>query len=278
MKALMDQSFGISSWQSQGTSYTPDQAIDQLRNSYLTLVPNPNQDLNALMGGLNPYSIMGLSESNSKGLFVTGWGPNGTGEAILYMTRRDNGTVYWNSVLVAPTGFVPPVDSVSHEAFCADSRVPMLIEQLKGSVNQSNGDMFAALASPAHGIDVRLWAYQPAVNYNASNAYTVYTSTQIYDWGAGHISGLPDAGTFKDIIQPKLLDVLNAPNMERYCDDLTKVYPLANPWPYPNMRFYNLYKPSSSPQALDQRTWLVGFEYVNGQPYIAALVTIITEP
>jgi photosystem II stability/assembly factor-like uncharacterized protein len=278
MKAAMDQSFGIAFWQSQGTSYTPDLAIEQLRNSYLTLIPNASQDLYALTDGLNPYSIMGLSESNSKGLFVSGWRPDGTGEAILYFTRRPDGTVYWNSVLIAPTGFLPDIDPVSHDAFCADTRILSLIDQLRGSMSQSNGDMFAALATPGYGIDVRLWAYQPAVHFNGSNANTVFTSTQIYDWGAGHISGMPDTGTFKDIIQPKLLDVLNAPNMEKYCDDLTKVYPLATPWPYPNMHFYNLYKPSSSPQALDYRTWLVGFEYVNGQPYLAALVTIIAEP
>ena len=48
---------------------------------------------------------------------------------------------------------------VSHDAFCADTRIPILIEQLKGSMNQSNGDMFAGLVSPVHGVDVRLWAY-----------------------------------------------------------------------------------------------------------------------
>jgi len=86
-----------------------------------------------------------------------------------------------------------------------------------------------------------------------------------------------DVGSFKDIIQPKLADVLNAPNMETYCDNLTKVFPLSNPWPYPDYRYYNLYKPASA-AFFDFRTWLIGFEYVNGQPYISALVTIVWEP
>ena len=226
---------------------------------------------------------MGLDASTSQALFVSGWGLDGKGEALLYFTRFPSGIPYWHSVLIAPTGFTPTAattstDPSTHEAFCADTRIAPLIEQLKGRLDQSNGDMFAALVSPTHGVDVRLWAYQPAVNFNTNTAKTIFTSTDSYSWGSGGGSGgAPDVGTFKDLIQPKLLDVLNAPNMETYCDNLTKVYPLATPWPYPNMRYYNLYKPASA-AFFDFRTWLVGIEYVNGQPYISALVTIIWEP
>ena len=85
------------------------------------------------------------------------------------------------------------------------------IEQLKGSLNQSNGDMFSSLVSLAHGVDVRLWAYQPAVNFTTISAKNVFTDTTVYNWGAGP-SGTPDSGSFKDILQPKLLEVFNAPN------------------------------------------------------------------
>jgi hypothetical protein len=179
-------------------------------------------------------------------------------------------------VLIAPTGFIANTDPTTHDAFCADTRIGQLLDQLQGSINQSSGDMFAGLVSPLHGVDIRLWAYSTAVNYNATGARSVFTSTDSINWGGGP-SGTPDVGTFKDIIQPKLAEVLNAPNMETYCDNLTKVYPLANPWPYPNYRYYNLYKPASS-AFFDFRTWLIGFEYVNGQPYISALVTIVWEP
>jgi CARDB len=281
-KSMMDQSFGFAFWQSQGYSTTPNEAIGQLPShlSATPLTPNASQDLNALLGGLNPYSIMGLNPSNSQGLFVSGWGSDGKGEAILYFTRRPDGTAYWHSVLIAPSGFIPDVDpTLTHDAFCADTRIPLLLTQLKGSLNQSNADTFSGLASPAHGIDVRLWAYASPVNFNANNVYTVFTSTQVYNWGSGPAGG-PEGvvGTFKDVIQPKLLEVLNAPNMETYCDNLTKVFPLTNPWQYPDMRYYNLYKPASPDIYFDFRTWLIGFEYVNGQPYIAAMVTIVWEP
>ena len=277
-KSMMDQSFGFAFWQSQGFSNTPDEAIQQLQGYLGTtpLTPNASQDLNALLGGLNPYSIMGLSESNSQGLFVSGWGLDGKGEAILYFTRRPDGTAYWHSVLIAPSKFIPAPDVVSHETFCADTRIATLLEQLKGSVNQSNGDMFAGLVSPLHGVDVRLWAYASPVNFNTNTAKTVFTSSDSYEWGGGP-SGGPNPGSFRDIIQPKLLEVFNAPNMETYCDNLTKVFPLSTPWPYPDMRYYNFYKPASD-QFFDFRTWLVGFEYVNGTPYLSALVSIVWEP
>lgn len=85
-------------------------------------------------------------------------------------------------------------------------------------------------------------------------------------------------GTFKDVIQPRLAEVLSAPTVQTYCDSLTNVFPLSNPWPYTNIRFYNLYKPASSEAELDFRTWLIGFEYINNQPYLHSLVTIEWEP
>ena len=277
----MDQSFNFAYWQSQGFSSPADQAVESLRTGNLSattpLVSDPNKDLIALLDGLNPYSIMGLDPARSQALFVSGWGVDGAGEAILYVTRRLDGSLYFYGVLIAPTKFVSASGPITHEAFCADPRIPALIEQLKASMNQSNGELFASLVSPSNGVNIRLWAYSSEVNFSAASATTVFTGTDSYNWGGGP-SGQPDVGSFKDIIQPKLLDVLNASNRETYCDELTKVFPLANPWPYPNIRYYNLYKPSTSAVALDFRTWLIGFEYLNNQPYLHSMVTIVWEP
>jgi hypothetical protein len=277
----MGASFSMAFWQSQGISLTPDDAIQQLQLNYISaatiLVPDPNKDLNTLLGGLNPYSIMGLDASNSLALFVSGWGLDGRAEAILYISKRTDGSLYWHGVLIAPTQFVSSSNPISHEAFCADTRIPVLIEQLKASVGQSNGDLFAGFISPLHGVDIRLWAYSSAVNFNTTTARTVFTSTESFNWGAGP-SVTPDVGSFKDVVQPKLLEVFHAPNLETYCDNLTNVFPLSNPWPYPNIRYYNLYKPATPGVVFDFRTWLIGFEYINNQPYLHSMVTIVWEP
>lgn len=345
-------------WQSQGTSYPADQAIQQLQINHIgssALVSNPAKDLVPLLGGMNPYSVMGLDHARSQALFVSGWGQDGKSEAILYVTQHNDGSLYWYGVLIAPTGFLPvatstpaslmgpyavilvadndalnirsgagishpvvgsfppdainvmrtgPVTSVdgaewwevqnpgggigwvnsyylteyvSHDAFCADTRIAPLIEQLKAGMNASNGIQFASLVSPKHGVDVRLWAYATPVNFNTTTARNVFTSATIYNWGSGP-AGFPDYGTFVEVIQPKVLDVLNAPNMETYCDNLTKVYPLYRPWPYPGVRYYNLHRPGTPEIELDFRTWLVGIEYVNGEPFIFGMVNVIWEP
>jgi photosystem II stability/assembly factor-like uncharacterized protein len=350
LPAMMDASLGFAYWQSQGTSYPSDQAIESLRTGLtVTLIPNASKDLNSLLDGLNPYAIMGLDPSKSYGLFISGWGSNSQTEVILYVTQRADGSLYWHSVLIAPTGFITPTnligpyavvnvaendvlniragagvsqpilgyvtpgvtdvmrtgssasadgavwvevrrndglvgwvnsyyltEYVTHEAFCADSRIPPLIEQLKQSMGQSNGSLLGPIVSPVHGVNMHLWAYGPGVNFSQTTAANIYTDTTVYNWGGGP-SGIPDTGTFDATVKPKYLEVLNAPNMETYCDSLDKVFPLYRPWPYSNIRYYNLYKPGSD-QFFDFRTLLVGIEYVNGQPYIYGMVTIIWEP
>ena len=108
-KALMEPSFTMAFWQSQGASYTPDLAIQQLQTNTIgpntQLSPDPYKDLTALLGGMNPYSVMGLEVFNSQALFVSGWGLDGNGEAILYATQRSDGKLYWHSVLIASGGF-----------------------------------------------------------------------------------------------------------------------------------------------------------------------------
>jgi photosystem II stability/assembly factor-like uncharacterized protein len=347
---MMDASLGFAYWQSQGTSYPSDQAIQSLQTGLtVTLIPNANKDLTTLLNGSNPYSIMGLDPAKSYGLFVSGWGSDSRSEAILYVTQRANGSLYWHSTLIAPTGFVTPstligpyavvnvaqndvlnirsaagvsqpivgyfasdatdvmetgatssadgaawvevrksdgvtgwvnayylTEYVTHAAFCADSRVLPLIEQVKQSMVQSNGNLLGPIVSPVHGVNMHLWAYGPGINFTQAAAANIYTNTTVYNWGGGP-SGIPDTGTFNDVVRPKYADALNAPNRETYCDDLTKVFPLSRPWPYPNIRFYNLYKPATG-QNLDFRTVLVGIEYVSGQPYVYSVVTIIWEP
>jgi photosystem II stability/assembly factor-like uncharacterized protein len=111
LKVLMDQSFGFGFWQSEGFFSPPDLAIEQLR-SYLgastVLTADPTRDLSILLGGFDPYAIVGLDAAKSQALFVSGWGLDGKGEAILYVTRLPDGSLYWYGVLIAPGGFTNP--------------------------------------------------------------------------------------------------------------------------------------------------------------------------
>jgi hypothetical protein len=306
---------------------------------------------------------MGLDPAKSQALFVSNWGVDGKAEAIIYSTQRADGSLYWHSVLIAPTGFIhdiptptptstpvstpaaligpyavvnvsssdvlnirsgagvsqaivgyyPPdatdvmrtgasasadgavwveirrgdgltgwvnsyylTEYVTHDTFCADARILPLIEQVKQSMTEANGGLLGSVVSPMHGVNMHLWAYGPGINFAQATATNIYTDTTVYNWGGGP-SGQPDTGTFNATVKPKYLEVFNASNRETYCDDLTKVFPLSRPWPYPNIRYYNLYKPASG-QFFDFRTLLIGIEYINGQPHLYGMVTIIWEP
>jgi hypothetical protein len=183
--------------------------------------------------------------------------------------RRGDGLTGWvNSSYLT--------EYVTQAAFCADPRVTALIEQVKQSLVQSNGNLLKPLVSPTHGVNMHLWAYGPSIKFTQNASANIYGDTTNYNWGGGP-SGLPDVGTFKNIVQPKYLEVFNAANMETYCDNLTKVYPLYRPWPYANIHYYNLYKPASD-LFFDFRSLLIGIEYINGQPYLYGMVTVIWEP
>jgi len=65
-----------------------------------------NKVLSTLPDGTDPFSVLGLDVGPNHLLFVSGWGPDGKDEAILYMNYLLDGTLYWHGVLVAKGGFI----------------------------------------------------------------------------------------------------------------------------------------------------------------------------
>jgi hypothetical protein len=205
---------------------------------------------------------MGLDPDKSQALFVSGWGLDGKGEAILYVTARADGSLYWHSVLIAPSGFA----ANGSTAFCADTRIAPLIDQLKQSVIASDGTTFASLVSPQHGMDITFWWGGATVNYTTTTAQNIFADSTVFNWGSAPGEGGPGhSGTFAQIVQPDLVDVFNS-NYQLNCNDpsYARMYPYA--WPHPGIDYYSIVKPPTN--TLDWKVWLVGFEYVNGQPYL----------
>ena len=236
---------------------------------YAVVRVNPNDVLNIRenAGGSNP--VVGTFASTETNIIRTGPSIQVDGSQWVEVKRPDGGLGWVNAYYLT--------EYITHDAFCADMRIAPLIDQLKQAVFQSNGEQFASLVSPLHGVDIRLWAYSNAINFSKDKAKTIFTSSDSYNWGGGP-SGTPDIGPYNIVVQPKMIEVFNATNKEIYCDALTNVYPLSTPWPYPNIRFYNLYKPATPDIVFDYRTWLVGFEYIDGLPYLYGMVSIVWEP
>ena len=111
MKGMMDQSFLIAYWQSEGTENTPDAAIEQLRlnllNSASPITADYSKNLIELLGS-DPVMILGPEVIEASPLLTSGWGPAGKDQAILFVAKQPNGDVYWHGLLFARDGFAKP--------------------------------------------------------------------------------------------------------------------------------------------------------------------------
>jgi hypothetical protein len=110
MQELMGNPFGVGFWRSEGVSYSPAEAIAQLRRNYLNseskiTFPEPQPDLTRLLDGQEPLLMCGPTVKGVRALYSKGWGNDGKAEAILIIASRPDGSYYWYSVLIAPAGF-----------------------------------------------------------------------------------------------------------------------------------------------------------------------------
>jgi hypothetical protein len=127
LQGLMDESLTIALWRSQGGAYPAPAALEQLQRNYLggasTLKASTTVNLIELLGGLDPFAILGMEPSSARALHVSGWGLEGKDEAILYIKDPPEGELSWSAVLIAPGGFEaapagtgnnPPVDTSAY--------------------------------------------------------------------------------------------------------------------------------------------------------------------
>jgi hypothetical protein len=105
LKALMGEAFVIGYWRSEGVTFTPDEAVAELRNTQLgadtTLAFSDVPDLPEVQ---LPRDI-GPSLALADAIFVRGWHPDGKGEAILLLARTADGRVHWHGLISAMNGF-----------------------------------------------------------------------------------------------------------------------------------------------------------------------------
>jgi hypothetical protein len=168
----------------------------------------------------------------------------------------------------------PPSD------FCSDAAVSALLQSFKSAVLSSNGASFAALVSPARGLDVRFFRYVDPVNYDQEHAEFVFESAFVINWGPQPGSGEDLKGPFHEVIVPSLEAVFEAASTTYVCNQIKTGGATYLPeWPYPNVAYYSIFFPGTEAYGgLDWQTWLTGIHFVQGQPYLHALIHMDWEP
>jgi hypothetical protein len=163
---------------------------------------------------------------------------------------------------------------VSAERFCDDTRVRDLIAELSRAIRTNDGERLFALTSPKHGVTVNMMPGD-GVHYSDVEVRSVFFSEFEQDWGIHPYSGLPVSGSFKDVVLPELTSLFTSDAKTDVCNRLVMgSLPWDASWPseYANFNFYSLHIPGSPEyDGMDWKTWVVGVEMVEGQPYIVAL-------
>ncbi len=175
-------------------------------------------------------------------------------------------------------------EQVEGDVFCQSSEVSALLDRFVASVKDRDSEALPALVSPAHGLTIYHNVWNPPVSFDRPEVLQkLYISTVDYDWGLQEGSGSPLVGPFKDLVFPKLQDVMSFPHT-RQCNVLEKGVSAGNTsgqvyWPpeYANLNYVALYRAAPASQEMNWRTWVVGVEYVAGVPYIAVLMQFYWE-
>lgn len=164
---------------------------------------------------------------------------------------------------------------VSAKAFCEDGRVPDLVNRFILAVQQRDGGQLAQLVSPKRGLVIRHDWWNPEVVYEPSQVQGIFQDPGERIWGINRDSQQPIEGPFREVILPKLDDVFSV-GPEVNCNQLVvgTTAQTAN-WPseFTNLNYYSFYRAAPTPgNALNWRTWALGIEFVDGQPYLSLLV------
>lgn len=240
---------------------------------YGVILVAANDVLNIRSGPGASYNVVGTFAPTAIDVMRTGPSSLSGGNPWVEVQKPGGGTGWVNANYLT--------EYVSPSAFCADSAVTTLIQSLKTSVTTDDGVLLASLVSPAHGMTVQVIRNGARVTYDAEHARWVYDSTYQVNWGAAAGSGQDVVGSFEQVVQPKLVDVLTA-SFNTVCEQIQlggASYVVTWPPELTNIPFDSLYQPGTDAYSgLDWQTWLMGVEYVNGKPYIFSLSYYAWEP
>ena len=166
-------------------------------------------------------------------------------------------------------------EDVARDEFCVDPRVQDLVNRFIMALQSRDGAQLAQLVSPKRGLIIRHDWWNPEVPISLSEVSGIFHDPATMTWGVNRDSELTIEGTFSDVMMPQLEDVFSvAPEIA--CNELVAgISGQEVIWPseYSNLNYLAFNRPAPDPGSqLNWRTFGLGIEYVDGQPYLAVLV------
>ena len=179
---------------------------------------------------------------------------------------------------LTPVATVPGSTPSSSANICSDPQVTAMLDSLKTAVTKEDGPLLASLVSPASGLEVSYYHNGTAIKYDQNQAKFLFETTYPANWGMDPASGAEKVGPFHEVVVPALLKIFNQP-YELHCNELKyggASYPVNFPY---DKDYYSIYFPGTQANGnMDWQTWVAGIEYVNGKPYLYALMQFFWEP
>jgi hypothetical protein len=253
-------------------SPTPVSLPITVQGSYAVVLVDEGSVLNPHKLPAAASEISGKLAYNEKNLNLTGK-TSGSGSSAWVELNLPGGGTGWVSRASL-------TELVSSQVFCGDSKVDQLITAFITALKVKDGNAFSRQVSPVHGLTVQPVHGGTPVTYDAQHAAWVLESTYVVNWGRGPASGLPVLGSFGDVVTPGLIDILGS-QYTKTCNTVSAggaSYTIAWPKIYENVNYVSMYRAAPAGKEQDWRTWLLGIEYVGGQPYLFSLSQYTWEP
>jgi hypothetical protein len=189
MRALMGERFIVAFWQSEGESIPSEEAVTQLLSSHVTensvLTFQEFQNIPAF----DPQAFVGPDVELAKAIYVTSWGADGQSQALLFVSRRPDGSLFWQGVLVTPAGFAPSVGQACSEAVA----VPVVNGQAS-----YNGISFNIDPSLDYGLTARICSATTVEEQQMVNeAHPPYTEFFFPTFSRGNIDYQPQIRVYE---------------------------------------------------------------------------------
>jgi len=163
---------------------------------------------------------------------------------------------------------------LSSVAFCEDTAVVRLLEDLETAVANEDGKLLAQLVHPQRGLRLHTSWWNPEIYLQQADMNDLFSSSTAYEWGIEDGSGSPIKGTFRAVMLPLLQENLLGTTVNT-CNQIEHG-PTAGlvrlPDGYQNINNYSYYRPANDALGFDWGTWVIGIEFWQSELVLSYLV------